>query len=172
MRVALVRHPPALVAAGVCYGRNDLALAPDDGMALATIRAALGAFGGVVWSSPARRCQEIAAGLTPSPRLDDRLLELDFGEWEGRAWDDLPRAALDRWAADPLGFAAPGGESGAALVTRVTAFHAAIHDGGDCVVVAHGGPLRVLGALLCGHPVDLFAPSPPLGSVTWIVPAG
>ena len=92
--------------------------------------------------------------------FDLRLLELDFGAWEGSAWNLVPRDALDAWAADPLGFAAPGGESGAALVARVSAFAEDLRsDGRDCAVVSHGGPLKVLRALLEGRAVDLLSPS-------------
>ncbi len=103
--------------------------------------------------------------------LDPRLLELDFGDWEGSSWDAVPRAALDRWAADPLGFRPPGGESGAALVRRVQGFaHALARDARPCLVVSHGGPLRLLPALLAGEPVDLLAPALAPGALR-IVPA-
>ncbi len=92
-------------------------------------------------------------------------MELDFGAWEGQRWDDVPRAALDAWAADVWGFAPPRGESGGALVARVRAFHAEL-PAGDHVVISHGGPLKVLAALVAGRSVDLLAPPPVTGSVT------
>ncbi len=96
--------------------------------------------------------------------LDARLLELDFGDWEGGRWDAVPRPALERWAADPLGFRAPGGESGSALVRRVAGFARRLaRDGRPCVVVSHGGPLRLLPALLIGDAPDLLAPAPEPG---------
>ena len=101
-------------------------------------------------------------------RVDDRLQELDFGDWEGQPWSTIPRDDLDRWAADPLAFAPPGGESGAALIARVLSFQTVLSE--DCVVVSHGGPLKVLGALLQGQVVDLLAPPPAIGSVTAIYP--
>lgn len=120
-------------------------------------------------SSPARRChllaRAIAAALGGEVVLDDRLLELDFGAWEGLAWDLVPREALDRWAADLAGFAPPAGESGAALVERVAAVLPALPERGTHLVVSHGGPLRVLRSLLRGEPVDLGRPAPALGSV-------
>ena len=161
--IALVRHPPVL-AGGRCYGRTDLPLADfSDGEALA---ARLRPLGGAVWTSPAARCRVVAALIGPH-RVDERLAELDFGAWEGLPWDDVPRDALDRWAADPVGFAPPGGESGAALIARMQGFRAGLPDG-DHVVISHGGPLKVLAALLRGERVDLLAPAPAFGSVTLI----
>ncbi len=160
MHIVLIRHPPVLLAPGICYGRLDVAARADGALA-----ARVAAWPGRVWTSPARRCRGIA-GAAAVP--DDRLLELDFGAWEGMRWDDVPRADLDRWAADPHGFAPPGGESGGALLARVAAFHAMLRaTGEDGVVVSHGGPLKLLAALLRGDEApDLLAPAPAVGSVT------
>ena len=98
-------------------------------------------------------------------RTDARLLELDFGTWEGMRWNDVPRAALDLWAADPLAFAPPGGESGAELVARATAFFDEIRTAdAPLAVISHAGPLRVLLALARGEPIDLLQRAPALGS--------
>jgi alpha-ribazole phosphatase len=160
----LVRHPAADVAAGICYGRLDVPV--TDAAAVASLVARLVGLGGTIWTSPAQRCRMVAEALGAA-RIDPRLQELDFGAWEGLAWDEVPRAALDAWAADVSGFAPPGGERGSALIARVTAFASGL-SGGDHVVVTHGGPLKVLTALFRGLPVDLLAPSPALGSVTLI----
>jgi alpha-ribazole phosphatase len=158
--IALVRHPP-VAGAGRCYGRTDLPLAdPQSAVALA---ARLAPLGGIVWTSPATRCRAVAEALG-AYRVDDRLQELDFGAWENRPWDEVPRAALDCWAADPWGFTPPGGETGSALVARVTAFCDALPDGTH-VVITHGGPLKVLTLVLQGRPVDLLAAAPAPGSI-------
>jgi alpha-ribazole phosphatase len=168
MRVVLLRHPAPAIKAGICYGRLDVGLTEATSASLHQL-AAEAVFRGAqeVWSSPARRCRQPAEAIATASRvplrMDARLWELDFGAWEGQPWEAIGREELDRWAADPLGFAPPGGESGAALIARVTAFHAELQR--DCVVVAHGGPLIVLTALLRGVPVDLLARAPALGSV-------
>ncbi len=152
----LLRHHAVQVAAGTCYGRLDVPLAePARAVALPE--------GVPVFSSPARRCVELAATSAPAFTTDARLLELDFGDWEGQAWDAVPRAALDAWAADPWGFAPPGGENGHALLARVQAFW----DGAPrpVVIISHGGPLRLLRALAEGRAPDILEPPPPLGAV-------
>jgi alpha-ribazole phosphatase len=153
--IALIRHPPLAIAPGICYGRRDLDVA--DLASVAPIVRQVRGLRAPVWTSPLRRCRIVADAIGAN-RVDARLIEMDFGAWDGLAWDAIPRAALDAWAADPLG---------AALAARVAAFREAL-PGGDHVVVSHGGPLKILAALLRGEPVDLMAPSLPLGSVTFI----
>jgi len=170
MKIVLIRHPEPLIAPGICYGRLDLALNPV-GLEKASTIAANPSLNDVtrIWTSPSQRCRIVADilgdTLQIAPMVDPRLQEFDFGEWEKKPWDDVPRQALDRWAADPVAFRAPGGETGQALIDRVTAFHRELveaHE--DCAIVSHGGPLKVLIALLRNEPLDLLAPAQPIGS--------
>ncbi len=168
--IAFIRHPAVSGGAGRCYGRLDLPLAdPADIPALVAVLAPLR--GAMIHTSPLARCRLLAEALAaawgqPAPKADARLMEMDFGAWEGLRWGDVPRADLDRWAADLLGFAPPGGETGAALIERVTEVWQAL--AAPAVVITHGGPLKVLLARAEGRPVDLARPSPPPGSVTTI----
>lgn len=173
-RVALVRHPSVAIASGICYGRLDIRLSLQGHAAIAGIVALLAGFPAIsLWTSPARRCSIVAEalgaafGLRPIP--DPRLHELDFGAWEGVPWDAIPRDALDAWAASPPDFAPPGGESGTELIQRVGAFWEMLRrEGQPCIVVSHGGPLKLLDAMLRGELPDLLASAPALGSVSII----
>ncbi|MCG4260249.1 histidine phosphatase family protein [Acetobacter senegalensis] len=168
--VLLVRHAPVLLPEGVCYGRQDVALRPGwEGLASGLAVLAQGAVCRVIYSSPAMRCREMAQKLAAATgmelKIDDRLAELDFGRWEGMNWQEISRAQLDEWAADPARFAPPGGESGMALSQRARAFWQDIKDAGvPACVLSHGGPLRVLSALAEGRQPELLSPSMPQGS--------
>ncbi|XXX74694.1 histidine phosphatase family protein [Sorangium sp. So ce134] len=129
------RHAPVPLS-GVCYGRLDVAaeLSPE-GAAAAIERALrdLGLRPGVVWSSPLSRCAlpaaELAARLGVPRAVDERLVEIAYGAWEGRAWSDIERD-------DPLAYAAwldgwervgpPGGESAIEVEARVRSFWRAL----------------------------------------------
>ena len=171
MKLLLIRHPPPDIAPGRCYGRLDMGLRADAAGAVRRIVAEARSHRlAAVWSSPARRCMAVANALGRPLRPDPRLLELHFGDWEGVAWDDVSRAALDDWAADPLGFAPPGGESGAHLLRRVSEVcRDIVAAGEDAAIVSHGGPLKLLRALLRGETPDLLAPAPSIGSVELVV---
>ena len=149
MQLYLIRHPRPAVAAGLCYGATDLPLADDPVACAARLRPQL-PMDLPVFSSPLQRCRQLAAALHPVPQCDERLRELNFGAWELQAWDAIDRAALDDWAADPLDFVPPGGESVAALRTRVHAFLHTLSD--DAIVVTHAGVIKLVCALLQGLP--------------------
>jgi len=118
---------------------------------------------GAFWASPLTRAREtielarVAMGLSPLPyRVDPRLKELTFGEWEGMTWAQVwerdPAGAKAR-EADKWGFAPPGGESYAMLAERVEPWLVELT--GETFVVAHGGVARVLFALIAGmKPID------------------
>ncbi|MBR0566774.1 alpha-ribazole phosphatase family protein [Azoarcus sp. L1K30] len=155
MELHLIRHPRPNVEPGICYGRTDLDVAesvPDVADRLRPLlppRFAL-------HTSPLRRARLLAEALG-SPQIDPRLQEMNFGDWEGRRFDDLGRA-IDAWADDPLGFAAPNGESARDMSARVlhwldeTTRAASAEQ--PLVVVAHGGPLRAIAGHLLGLPAD------------------
>ena len=98
MRLHLVRHPKPLIESGICYGWLDCPA--EDARSVAGMLLAELPCGLPVWSSPLRRCRELAAYLHARPMIDDRLAEMHFGAWVGQRWDDIPRAELDAWAAD------------------------------------------------------------------------
>ena len=147
MPVFLIRHPRPLIGAGICYGRQDVDV--DDPLPLASALAPRLPRGAPLFSSPLRRARRLAEALagelSTTVNLDHRLCEIDFGAWEGCAWNDIDRRALDAWAADILHFTPPGGESVAALRERAIDFaDTTLSAHPDAVIVTHAGILRAL----------------------------
>lgn len=105
-------------------------------------------------ASPLLRCAEFAkeiAGQAGVPlRLDARLQEIYFGEWDGRSYSELMAEdpiAVSRFFADPFQHPPPGGESLQAFSGRVLGAFADLGSGefGESpLVIAHGGVIRVL----------------------------
>ena len=148
MRLHLVRHLAPSVAPGVCYGRTDLTVDPHTlALALPALRERLPADAPFI-SSPLRRCACLAESLTGQVRYDARLVELDFGAWEMRAWVDIARAEIDAWAADVAYYRPGGGESVFDMALRIAAFHDALmrQPWPDVVIICHAGAMRLLAA--------------------------
>ena len=141
MQVFLIRHPRPIVGPGICYGRLDVDC--HAATAVANNLRPLLPSGTQVFSSPLRRARQLAEALSSKIIIDDRLSEINFGEWEGRRWNDIDRKHLDAWAGDVLGFTPPGGESVAALQRRALDFAASLKQS-DVAIVTHAGVMRPL----------------------------
>ena len=154
MELHLIRHPRPAVEPGVCYGQLDIGIAESAADVAARLRPLLPERFDL-HASPLVRARMLADELG-APRLDERLKEIHFGEWEGRTFDDIGEA-IDDWVADPLGFRAPGGESAREMTARVLHWLEELRAAAPAaavVVVAHGGPLRVLAGHLLGLPPE------------------
>lgn len=159
MILYLVRHGAAEGAAGRCIGsRTDLPLSVSGAGDVAGLFSEWDAPPGRLISSDLLRARHSADVLAREwdceVETDPRLREMDFGEWDGRAWDDLEAADGERlgaWMADWAAVRAPGGESFADVIARAAAWAAELPRGETIVAVAHAGSIR---ALLC-HLLDL-----------------
>lgn len=127
-RLWLVRHARPLIAPGTCYGRLDVPADPAHTLEVAAEMASLLPRGTLMRSSPRQRCAKLALTLrearpdlqtTPTALQDGRLAEMDFGHWEGQAWDALPAPALQAWTDDFLDHPPGGGESVRRFMARV-----------------------------------------------------
>lgn len=140
----LWRHPRPIGAAGRCIGRTDLAVDRRRAKRLAHhIRRAARRHGlpREVWTSPLRRCADVGHWLARwgwLHRVDGRLLELDFGRWDGQPWSAIARAEVAVWEADFACHAPGGGEALLGLVARCRDFIAA-QPALPLLVVAHAG---------------------------------
>jgi broad specificity phosphatase PhoE len=152
--VMLVRHGETEWSrSGQHTSRTDLPLLADgvrDAGALGR-RLAEHSFA-LVLASPMARARETArlAGLGDAVEISDDLLELGYGDYEGRTTADIrvERPGWDIWADG-----APGGEplaDAGARADRVIARAEAA--GGDVAVFGHGHMLRIIGARWLGLP--------------------
>lgn len=95
-----------------------------------------------VWASDLQRAIETARLAYGEPRIDARLRELNFGEFEGMTWEELSDEARSGLLAFD-GFAAPGGESLDELAARLTRFVEELEEGRH-LIFCHGGVVRAL----------------------------
>ena len=152
----LVRHAQPLIAPGVCYGALDVpAHATATQQAAQTLAPSL-PHGAVVLSSPLQRCELLAQaikGLRPdlTYKTDARLVEMNFGSFEGLRWDSLPRQALDDWTADFWQHRFGGVECVAQVMARVAAvWDEALASAPPQVWVTHAGVIRAATLLVRG----------------------
>lgn len=156
------------VPTGTCYGSSDVALDNGWKQHIAVTKAKLPEDAhatGAIYSSPLGRCMALADSFERTVCVDPRLAEFDFGDWEMRLWDAVPRDELDAWILDLATYTVPGGESLKQVNDRAGAcLRSIIAPSRDddqvnvlapdsAIVISHGGVIRALLASALGIPL-------------------
>lgn len=106
------------------------------------------------------RAIQAAIPSHPDLKVDARLVEGHFGDWQGETYEDLKvhdAARLAHWETGRREIPPPNGESLADLAERVEAAYrdiCAAHADQTVIVVAHGGTLQVLLVLALALPLE------------------
>jgi alpha-ribazole phosphatase len=161
MTLWLVRHAQPQIQEGLCYGQLDIPADPLATQHAAQAIAPLLPVGAKLFCSGLQRAQQLAQAIQQQlartihdqrdallPNIDARLNEMNFGVWEGIAWDDIPEAAFDAWTTDFDQHRFGGMESVRDLLLRV---HHALHAlpaTEDCIWITHAGVIRAVNYLI------------------------
>ena len=171
MQIVLVRHTSVDVPKEMCYGQTDVPLRSSFQNEAQITEQKLRQFGpfDCIYSSPLSRCVRLAeyCGFL-HPKLDDRLMEINFGAWEMVPFDENPDPRLLEWYDDYLHVRATEGESLMDQYERVSAFMAELLNRSykNVLIFAHGGTLLCIGVYLKLYTFDTaFSHQLPYGGV-------
>lgn len=166
MNLTLIRHSSLDIAPDICYGQSDVDVSAQFDDELHQLQSKLEAFTfDAIYASPLQRCHKLAQalcadetmGVTASEiKLDARLKELSFGDWELNPWHAIPRETFDIWANDYANLAPPNGESFSQLHARSKSFVEDLSrdaQGQNILVVTHGGVIRAMLADVLNMPL-------------------
>ena len=164
MRIAILRHGPTdWNAAGRIQGHTDIPLSEAGLAKMAALRLPLPVTR--IYASPMLRARQTAEALgLPAPIHDPRLMEQNWGAWEGLTREEILRrdgadAFIQAGSTQGEAFRPGGGESTGELHARVASFLTDVaQDDGDAVAVAHLGVLRAAYTLATGW--DMSTPMP------------
>ncbi len=183
MEIILVRHPETIAPKGMCYGHLDLDLKDPVEFTKEKVLRDLIDPPDYIIASPLPRAKKLADSLASHFNIsevptDSRLMEMNFGDWEGKMWDEIPKSETDKWMNDFVNLNAPNGESFIELQKRVMDFAeewwlrlegSRMNDLGikKLLVVSHSAPIRVLVCHKKGLPLEkAFRLKIDFGSVT------
>ena len=150
MKVTLIRHTKVDVPKGTCYGWSDVPVANSFEEEAAVTKQNLmkkQPFD-AVFSSPLTRARKLAAYCGyPHPTLDNRLKEMNMGDWEMQRFDEIVDDNLQRWYADYMNVRTTNGEGFPDVYSRVSDFlnQLKTQPHRRVVVFAHGGVLICAG---------------------------
>jgi broad specificity phosphatase PhoE len=118
----------------------------------------------------------IALGDSATPNYMEELREVSFGNWEGRLINEIKKdepGELEKWFHKPASVSIKGAEDLFSFRERVVgAFEKIVRggNGGDILVISHGGVICVYLTHLLGMSLDdMWAFSLPNASITLIV---
>ncbi|MBM3534605.1 MAG: histidine phosphatase family protein [Alphaproteobacteria bacterium] len=148
--VALIRHAPtAWNAEHRLQGRTDVPLSAEGRSLASSWRLPEPLTGYEAWASPLGRARETASLLGLDPRIDERLIESSWGEWESQMVSELRKrpgfAEVERRGLD---LAAPGGESVRQVQARLLAWLGTLTQ--PALAISHNGVLRAAYSLATG----------------------
>jgi alpha-ribazole phosphatase len=161
MFLTLVRHTRVDVPNGFIYGQTDVPLADSfEHEASEVVQKLDVTTFEAIYSSPLTRCRLLAERFQQNIQYDSRLMEMDFGVWEGKLWDNIENTSeATEWFKNYLEVACPGGESYIDLINRTTSFlnELQAQEIQNCCLVTHGGPIRAILSVVEGKsPEEMF----------------
>lgn len=111
-----------------------------------------------VVTSPLKRARQTAAIISKACDCalveDERLMELNYGEWDGMPLADVPPSFWKSWRSD-IAFTPPGGESLADVALRMHEVMAECSDSGEeLVLVTHVAPIKAAVAAVLAAPPE------------------
>ncbi|WP_166384894.1 alpha-ribazole phosphatase [Polaribacter sp. 11A2H] len=158
MEIILIRHTTPKIAKGICYGQADLDVTDTFLEEIKPILKKVSTYDAetVYYSSPLKRCKKLAEKLSDTVLFDDRLKELDFGDWELQNWNDINKTELDIWMNDFVRVAVTNGESYLDLHARTTNFLLEIskQKHKKVVIITHAGVMRSLHSFINKIPLE------------------
>ncbi|NME72437.1 alpha-ribazole phosphatase [Flammeovirga aprica] len=156
MEVYVIRHTAVDVPKDVCYGQMDVPLKSTFEEEVQAYKQSLPEGFDAVFSSPALRCMKLSNVLPfDDIKTDKRLLEINFGKWEGKKWSEIDQEELNPWMDDFVHEPTAEGESLSEMYERVFSFLEELRnkDFEKVLIVAHSGVIRCLWAALLSLPL-------------------
>ncbi len=164
MNLFLIRHTETEATAGRCIGQSDVALSEKGSADVATLVEQLKTLApSVIISSDLSRCRVLAVALAKAVKVEvvfeSAWREVNFGEWEGKSWDEIytqDRTRYHAWTKDFVTIAPPEGESFINLQERIARELSALtaHQAETVLVITHAGAIRAAISSAIGVPLE------------------
>ena len=160
-KLVLVRHGQTVHnRLGLIQGRTDTELSPEGEAQARKLAVELREEPfDRVYSSPLKRAfrtaEIIVQGRDIAITTDDRLVEIDQGDWTSQNGRELFMTSeqYKKWVIDPTKTGPPNGETIHEVLKRANSFFGDIK-GDNILLVAHGGVIAVMRTVLESHPLD------------------
>ena len=160
MRLFFLRHTSLKVEIDVFYGQTDLDVSDNFEKEVVLIKKKILNFNIdtdsiKVYSSPLKRCIKLTERLTENYVIDERIKEMNLGDWEMKKMTSIPEKEKLEWENNLLSFKIPNGESNNEFLKRLKSFLDDIFKfNEDALIVCHAGSINGMLSLLTKEPFD------------------
>jgi alpha-ribazole phosphatase len=157
MEVHLLRHTKVSNINHLCYGQSDIPLADSFLQEVAIVKTSLDSNYDKVYASPLARCTALAVELGyHDHEQNDAVKEVNFGNWEGLAWNKIPSSELNIWMNDFVNIAPPQGETLKDMHQRVIKFIEQLRTMNyhKVLIITHSGVIRNIVGYVLGMPLE------------------
>ncbi|UKB85243.1 alpha-ribazole phosphatase family protein [Chryseobacterium sp. MEBOG06] len=155
MEIHLIRHTAVENPENLCYGFSDIPLRKNYQEDFKRIL--LDDDYDFVISSPSLRCHLLADHFQFEYTTDERIREMNFGNWEMKKWTDIPEEEINPWYQDFVNVKAAGGENLLEMQTRVLSFWNELilkKDTDKVLIVSHAGVIRLILQAVLQFPLE------------------
>ena len=157
MELHFIRHTPVDLESGICYGQSDVDLNSEFPKYIQILKSKINEDYDSVICSPLQRCTKVTNALGfKNYATDERIKEINFGDWELQNWNNIDRKSIDEWSKNLVNYRIPNGESLEDLYKRVKDFYDEItsRDYERILVVTHAGVIRCIWSLILEIPLQ------------------
>lgn len=155
MEIHLIRHTAVDNPENLCYGFAEMPLRKDFTEDFKTLE--IDRDYDVIISSPSQRCRLLADFFKFDYQTDERLREMNFGNWEMKKWTDIPEEEINPWYQDFVSVKTSGGESLLEMQTRVLSFWQELiqkKDINKVLLITHAGVIRLILQTVLQFPLE------------------
>ncbi len=145
MEIHLIRHTAVDNPENLCYGFAEMPLRKEYLEDFKCLN--LDEDFDLVISSPAQRCCLLAEHFKLNYSTDERLREMNFGNWELKKWTEIQEEEINPWYNDFIHVKASGGENLLEMQTRVLSFWNELvikKNVEKVLIIAHAGVIRLI----------------------------
>ena len=160
MKLFFLRHTSLNVDIDVFYGQTDLDVSDRFEKEVKLIQKKIKNFNIdtdsiKVYSSPLKRCIKLTNRLTENYIVDERIKEMNLGDWEMKKMSSISEKEKLDWENNLLSFKIPNGESNNEFLKRLNSFLEDIFKlNEDALIVCHAGSINGMLSLLTKEPFD------------------
>ena len=160
MKLFFLRHTSLNVEIDVFYGQTDLDVSDRFEEEVKLIQKKIKNFNIdtnsiKVYSSPLKRCIKLTNKLTENYIVDERIKEMNLGDWEMKKMSSISKKEKLDWENNLLSFKIPNGESNSEFLKRLKSFLEDIFKfNEDALIVCHAGSINGMLSLLTKEPFD------------------